>query len=65
MNVTLTYLCQECGEVQDRCPTGRCVKCGSEDVFPLTRLLESKYKRAKWFEKFMPKPGSDSRRYLS
>jgi len=39
MKLKFAFLCIDCTEVNDLAPRGKCNRCGSEAVFPLSRAL--------------------------
>ena len=41
MKLKFAFLCVDCTEVNNLAPRGRCNRCGSEAVFPLSRALSA------------------------
>ena len=65
MKLKWTYLCLgqvddtggRCNEIFELAPLGVCPVCGSEDVFPLHRLVLSAPERAEWYGRIAGKRG--------
>lgn len=51
MKLTYCYLCQDCQEIFERAPGGRCLSCGSEAIASLSRLLQDPAKQTAWLRR--------------
>jgi len=47
----LIYHCKACNELFERAPKGVCTNCQSDDILPLTTMLQTLVERRQWLKR--------------